>query len=124
MKRFTYKARDKTGKVIVGEVEALDATSAARLVRNKGLVVVAISAKSQSITGLFDSYKNRITPTDVANFTRQFSTMINAGLPITESLSILKLQAEPKLEPVISKILSDVENGESLSTAFGRHPRV
>ncbi len=124
MKRFTYKARDKTGKVIVGEVEALDATSAARLVRNKGLVVVAISAKSQSITGLFDSYKNRITPTDVANFTRQFSTMINAGLPITESLSILKLQAEPKLEPVIAKILSDVENGESLSTAFGRHPRV
>lgn len=124
MKRFIYKARNKEGRVVEGEVEAQDAVFAARLVRNKGLIVITIKPKSQSITSTITSFRNRITTTDIANFTRQFSTMINAGLPITESLSILKLQAEEKLEPVIAKILSDIEGGESLSTAFSKYPKI
>src|SRR5262249_48967690 len=61
---------------------------------------------------------------DVATFTRQFATMINAGLPITESISILKLQSDEKMEPIIAKILADIENGESLSSAFGKYPNI
>ncbi len=124
MKRFLYKAKDKTGKVITGEVEAQDATTASRLVRNKGLIVINVKPKGQDIATFITSLRNRITSRDVANFTRQFATMINAGLPITESISILKLQAEDKMEPIIAKILSDVENGESLSTAFAKYPDV
>jgi len=124
MKRFTYKAKDKTGRVVEGEVEAQDATIAARLVRGKGLIVISIRPKAQSITGIVTSFRNRVTSKDVANFTRQFATMVNAGLPITESLSILKLQAQPKIEPIIAKILSDVEGGESLSNSFSKYPKV
>jgi type IV pilus assembly protein PilC len=124
MKRFLYKAKDKTGKVVNGEVEAQDPVTAARLVRSKGLIVISVRAKGQDILALIASLRNRITTKDVANFTRQFATMINAGLPITESISILKLQAQEKMEPIIGKILSDVENGESLSTAFSKYPSV
>ncbi len=124
MKRFIYKARDKDGKIVEGEVEAQDATAAARLVRSKGFIVVSIRPKSQSIISLIDNYRNRITQTDVANFTRQFAVMINAGLPITDCLSILKIQSQDKMEPVIGKILTDIENGDSLSVAFSKHPRI
>lgn len=124
MKRFLYKARDKTGKIIEGEVEAQDANTAAKLVRGKGLVVISIKPKAQSILGFIETFRNRVTTKDVASFTRQFATMINAGLPVTESLSILKLQAEPKIEPIIAKILSDVEGGETLSDSFSKYPKV
>src|SRR5258708_9355013 len=124
MKRFTYKAKDKDGKVIIGEVEAQDLATGARLVRGKGFVVISIKPKSQTILGFLNSFKGQIKSSDIANFTRQFATMINAGLPITESLSILKLQSQENLEPIIAKILSDIENGESLSTAFSKSPKV
>lgn len=124
MKRFTYKARNKEGVTLSGEVEALDTASAAKLVRGKGLIVVSLKIKSEGVVGFITSFRNRITTSDVSNFTRQFATMINAGLPITESLSILKLQSEEKFEPVVAKILTDVESGESLSSAFSRHPKV
>ena len=124
MKRFTYKAKDKNGKLVTGEVEAQDAAVASRLIRAKGLFVISIRAKGQDIISAIQSLGNRITSHDIANFTRQFATMINAGLPITQSLSILKLQAEEKMEPIVSKILGDVENGESLSTAFSKYPSV
>ncbi len=124
MKRFTYKAKGKDGRIVEGEVEAQDLQGAARLVRGKGLVVISIKPKSQNVLELFTSFKGRITSGDIANFTRQFATMINAGLPITESLSILKLQSQENLQPIIAKILSDVESGESLSTAFSKSPKV
>jgi type IV pilus assembly protein PilC len=124
MKRFIYKARSNDGKVVIGEVEAQDQSTAARLVKAKGLILISISPKGQSISEFFTSFNNRISPNDVANFTRQFATMINAGLPITDSLSSLKLQSEEKLSPIIGKILADVENGDSLSVAFSKYPQV
>jgi type IV pilus assembly protein PilC len=124
MKRFTYKAKNKEGIIVTGDVEAQDLQTAGRLVRGKGLVVITVKPKGQNLSGIINSFKNRITASDVASFTRQFATMINAGLPITESLSILKLQAQEKMEPIIAKILSDVENGESLSTAFSKYPAI
>ena len=124
MKRFTYRAKASDGNIVTGEVEALDANSAAKLVRNKGLTVIGIQLKNRNITGVLNSLRNRITTGDVANFTRQFATMVNAGLPITESLFILKLQSQEKMEPVVAKILGDVENGESLSQSFAKHPTV
>ncbi len=124
MKRFTYKAKGPDGKTIEGEVEAQTADLASRLVRNKGLTVISIHPKTESIIGTISSFRNRVTTKDVANFTRQFSTMINAGLPVTETLSILKFQSQEKFEPIIAKILSDVENGESLSNAFSKYPGI
>ncbi len=124
MKRFVYKARDKEGKTINGEVEAQDAAMAAKLVRSKGLMVLNIKPKQIGILSFFTSARNRISSREIANFTRQFATMINAGLPITESLNILRVQSEEKMEPIVAKILGDIENGESLSNSFSRFPSV
>lgn len=124
MKRFNYKAKDKSGKLINGEVEATDASNAAKLVRGKGLLVLSIKPVFESPIAFIRNLKNRITPNDVATFTRQFATMVNAGLPITESLMILKSQAKGSMGKVVSQILADIEGGESVSKAFTKHPTV
>lgn len=124
MNRYFYRAKDKNGKLILGEVEAASKEAAARLVRKTGLVVISISTSGGSIMGFLNSYKSRITTSDVANFTRQLSTMINAGLPVTDALAIQQEQSQGNMKKVISQILADVEGGESLSTAFVKHPNV
>lgn len=124
MKRFYYSARDKSGKKITGEVEAGNIDSAAKLVRDKGFVVVSMRPKRQGIFALFKSFRSRVTGKDVATFTRQFATMINAGLPVTESLSILRLQSRSSMQPVVSQLLADVEAGESLYNSFSRHKKI
>lgn len=124
MKRFNYKARDKGGKLVNGEVEAIDASNAAKLVRGKGLLVLSIKPVIESPIAFIRNLKNRITTADVATFTRQFATMVNAGLPITESLTILKSQAKGSMSKVVSQILADIEGGESVSKAIAKHPSV
>lgn len=124
MKKFSYKAKDKSGKVFKGAVEANDEKIAARLVREQGLIVVNISPKRDSLFGFVQKFRNRITPADVSVFTRQLSTMITAGLPITQALSILRTQSKASFQGVVGRILSDVEGGESLSAALEKHPKI
>lgn len=124
MKRFNYKAKDKSGKLVTGEVEAVNEVLAAKLVRGKGLLVLSIKQVYESPITFIRNLKNRITPSDVATFTRQLATMVNAGLPITESLIILKSQAKGSMGKVVSQILADIEGGESVSKAFLKHPTV
>lgn len=122
MKKFKYKARDEKGKLVKGEVEASDAKQAVRLVRRRGLVVVSIDPILDF--AFFNRLKNRTTSADITNLTRQLATMINAGLPLTEALLILRSQSTGYLETKISNILADVEEGESLSSAMGKHPEL
>lgn len=124
MKKYFYKARDKAGKVVTGEVEAPDPQKAAKLVRSKGLIVVSISSSGLRLNNMFSSLRNRVSTRDVTSFTRQLATMVNAGLPITEGLAILRLQAKPNLSPVISQLLADIEGGDSLSSALKKHPKI
>ncbi len=124
MKKFIYRAITKDGKSITGEVEGLDKGQAAKLLRGKGLIVVSIKPKSGGPFGFIASFRNRIKSSEISNFTRQFSTMINAGLPVTESLSILRLQSSKSLQPIVAQILADVEDGSSLSTSMSRFPSV
>lgn len=124
MKRFNYKAKDKTGKLVTGEVEAPTTTQAAKLIRSRGLIVIAITAKFDTPFGIIKRFRERVTPNDVVTFTRQLSTMINAGLPITESLIILRSQTGGSMQKVVAQVLADIEAGESLSTAMSRHPKV
>lgn len=124
MKRFNYKAKDRAGRVIKGEVEAADIDAAAKLVRSKGLFVIVLNPKMDPILSLLGRKKNQVTPSDVATFTRQLSTMINAGLPITEALLILRSQSKKSLQAIIAQLLADVEAGESFSSALTKHPKV
>ncbi len=124
MKRFNYKAKDKAGRLVTGEVEAATLDQAAKLVRGKGLFVISVSAKIENPFDLVKRFRDRVTPQDVATFTRQLSTMINAGLPITEALLILRSQSKGSMQKIVAQILADIEAGESLSVSISRHPKL
>ncbi len=124
MKKFNYKARDSKGRLVTGQVEADSEFSAAKLIRNKGNFPTEITSGESPMASLRQLFGGRISLSDLTGLTRQLATMINAGLPITESLSILRVQANPSLSPILSQILADVEGGESLSKALTRHPKV
>jgi type IV pilus assembly protein PilC len=124
MLKFIYKGVSSQGKYVSGEVEANDDVSAAKLVRQRGYLVLSINPVRQSLLSFLTGFKQRVTFADVAALTRQLATMVNAGLPITESLSILRLQSNASLQPILSQILADVEGGQSLSKALARHPKV
>ncbi len=124
MKKFNFKAKDKNGASVTGEVEAMTVNAAAKLVRQKGLVVINISQAREGLFSLIKKIRYRVTTRDITTFTRQLSTMITAGLPITEALSILRLQSQASLQPIVTQILADVEGGSSLSGALSRHPKI
>lgn len=124
MKTFSYKTKDSQGVTVKGKVEAEDEQEAARILREKGLIVITLSSPYNPIVNLWLRLTNRITLSDIAVFTRQFATMISSGLPITDSLIIIQSQASPGLAQVAGRILSDVEGGSSLAKALGKHPQV
>jgi len=123
MKRYTYKAKDKTGKLATGEVEASSDKHAAKLVRGKEFIVISIKLRRETPFNIIKTFKDKITPSDIATFTRQLATMVNAGLPITEALLILRTQVKGSMQKMTAQILADVEGGESLSVAIGRHTK-
>jgi len=123
MKRFKYKAKNANGELVVGEVEASTEIHAAKLIRDQGLVVISIETKSGFSLNLLKKYFDRVTISDVTSVTRQLATMINAGLPLTEALVILRSQSKASMQKIIAQILADVEEGEALSAAMARHPQ-
>ncbi|PYM36952.1 MAG: pilus assembly protein PilC [Candidatus Rokuibacteriota bacterium] len=119
---WTYQGRTVAGST-QGEVEAPDRNAAVAILRGKGVLTTAIkekpaaAAKERKIGG-------KVKDREMAIFTRQFSTMIDAGLPLVQCLNILAEQSESKnLRDVTTRIARDVEAGSSLADAFGKHPR-
>ncbi|MBI4029212.1 MAG: type II secretion system F family protein [Candidatus Blackburnbacteria bacterium] len=123
MNSFYYKARDQVGKLMQGKVEAASVNDAAKLLRERGLVIISIKPKGFSPLSLLTSPRG-VSLSDLATFTRQLSTMITAGLPITNALIILRGQSAKSLIPVIERILADVEGGTSLGAAMEKHSKV
>lgn len=124
MKRFNYRAKDKQGKIVTGEVEAQNINEAAKLVRKQGLIVLGVKIKTQSLLSIISSVREKVKPAEITSFTRQLATMVNAGLPITDSLVILRNQSTGAIQKVVAQIMIDVEGGSSLSAAFSKHPKV
>ncbi|MBI2590626.1 MAG: type II secretion system F family protein [Candidatus Blackburnbacteria bacterium] len=123
MNPFSYKASDTNGKLTHGKVEAASISDAAKLLRERGLIVISI--KPQGSSPLVFLTKSRgVSIADLATFTRNFSTMITAGLPITNALVILREQSTRSLVPAIGQILADVEGGMSLAAALEKHPKI
>jgi len=112
MKNFRYKVRDKSGKLVTGIVEAQNEQVASKLLRDRGYIVLSISQSIGAFSQTLSQFRNRVGTGDIVAFTRQLSTMVNAGLPLTESLTILQLQSTPAMQPIINQILADVEGGQ------------
>ena len=124
---YTYKVRDRQGKLLEGSLEADSTTLVVNRLRQMGYVPIAIDKKDDS--GLQSEVKlpfgGKPKLKDVAVFSRQFATMINSGLSLLRSLYILAEQTENKqLAGVVDQVRQDVERGASLSQALSRHPKM
>jgi len=119
---FNYTAKNSSGRSIHGNVDARSREIAISLLKEQGLFVVEIKEKKESALDQFLVFGG-IKTTDKVAFTRQFSTMIGAGLPITRALEVLAAQTDnKKFQKVIMDILRAVEGGAPLSAALGMYP--
>jgi type IV pilus assembly protein PilC len=122
---YTYKVRDKAGKVLQGSIEADSTTLVANKLRQMGYVPLAIDRKGVGGSKEIHLFKPKVKLKSLAVFSRQFATMINSGLSLLRALSILEEQTESKaLADVLKEVRTDVEKGSSLSQALARHPKV
>ncbi len=126
MLSYKYTARDPaTGQYVKSTVQAENETAAAQLVRKEGMVPVDIALADKPKPGILGKFGNKVKIKDKVLFSRQLSTLINAGLPLVQSLRSVNNQTTSKpLRLVIAKVISDVEAGSTLSDAMGRHPNV
>ena len=126
---FAYKVRDQQGKMVDGTLEADSQGAVASRLRQMGYAPVSIEVAKQDGGGLKLEVKlpgsGRVKPKELAVYSRQFATMINSGLSLLRALSILADQTENKrLAGVIGEVRNEIEQGSSLSAAFGQHPKV
>jgi type IV pilus assembly protein PilC len=121
---FTYKARTPQGEILQDSLEGTDTMAIAAELRQQGLLVIDIKEKGVAQKDLLEPFR-KVKLSDLVVFTRQFSTMINAGLPIVRALFILSEQTDnPKLKEVVVHVRKDVEAGLALSEALQKHPKV
>lgn len=125
MLSYTYTARNpQTGKVVKSTVQADSEAAAAKLIGNEGLVATSITLAGDGFNP-FGGGKGRVRAKDRVLFSRQLSTLINAGLPLLQALRSVAQQATSKpLQVVLGQVIADVEGGSTLASAMGRHPRV
>ncbi len=123
---YAYRVRDRSGKVITGVLEAETASGVSQRLKQMGYFVIGIEEEKTSIAKKeLHIFKPKAKSKDVTIFTRQFATMINAGLPLVKCLDILTRQTEnPVLAEVIADVQHEVEMGRSLSEALAKHPEV
>lgn len=125
MKRFNYEAKDQsTGKMVKASVQAENEHAAAKVLLAQGFTPHSIK-EDNSNDSVLSKLTGRIGTKDKVVFTRQLSTLIAAGLPLTQSLHTVRDQTTNKqLQKVIEEIISNVEGGKSLTEAFSKHPKV
>src|SRR6266496_2952901 len=125
MLTFVYTARDtSTNKVIHSTVQAESERAAAKLLMGQGIIPLEIVEEGKK-TNLLSRFTNRVSAKDRIIFTRQLATLINAGLPLAQSLHTLTEQTTNKaMVSIINDIITSIEGGSSLSQSFARHPNV
>ncbi|MFN2471575.1 MAG: type II secretion system F family protein [Gaiellaceae bacterium] len=123
MATYAYNAINAQGIELKGEIEASDAMSAREQLRNRGLLPSALEELGGS--GTPSTRFKRVKPKSLQVFSRQFATMIEAGISVVGALVVLEEQTEDKyLADVVAQLREDVEGGMLLSQAMSRHPGV
>lgn len=123
--KFKYLAKNYSGQSVRGVVEAASAAAAAELIKEQKLVPVSVNKIGDGLSlSSLNAALGYVSTGDLANFTRQLSTMVTAGLPLTDALNLLRVQSSAALVPVVTSILTDVQSGISLSTAMAKFPKV
>ena len=125
---FEYAVRDRAGKVVTGKIEAESPAQVAAKLKSMGYAPLKIGEVSSGGMRMEISLPRlgaKVKLKEIAVFARQFSTMINSGLSMLRSLSILEeQQPNKKFAEVISEVRAEVESGSALSTSMAKHPDV
>jgi len=128
MALYAYKAIDPDGKTVQAVLEAPNKDELVSTLRQQGMVVLDIErTRKQRMHALTKQSKTggRVKADDIVVFSRQLATMVSAGLPLIQSLDVLREQMEnPTLRSIIRQVEADVEGGLSLSEALAKHPKV
>ena len=123
---FSYQARDASGKIISGVQDALNEDNAVTSLMSRGLMVLSLQQKSAASQSRKKSWT--VKETDLVLFTRQLSTMIEAGISLVQAMTALYDQCDPKrqrsLRHIISDVTTRVQGGESFHESIAKHPRV
>ena len=120
---FAYRGRTAAGAV-TGEIEADDRPGAVAQLRAKGVVATSVQQR-QAKAPATKRFGGKVKDKDLAIYTRQFSTMVDAGLPIAQCLTILSEQSDSKtLRDVTGRIAREVEGGATLAESFRKYPKV
>jgi type IV pilus assembly protein PilC len=120
---FAYKGRAGTGSVS-GEIEADSRPAAVAALRTKGVIALSVEEKKAKAAAATTKIGGKVKDKDLAIYTRQFSTMVDAGLPIAQALQILSEQSDSKvLRDVTSRIANDVQGGATLAESFAKYPK-
>jgi type IV pilus assembly protein PilC len=120
---FEYTARNAaTGQILKGTLDVPSKDEVLKHIKQQKMIMVNVREQPKQLS--FSLGRSGIKTRDIVIFTRQFATMINAGLPLVQSLDILAKQTEnPALGDVTRQVVFDVESGHTLADAFSKHPK-
>ena len=122
---FVWVAQTKKGRKLKGEIDAANEAIALSQLKKRNFTVKKLKPKPKDIFGNISFLKTKVTKKDLVVFTRQFSTMIDAGLPLVQGLTILAEQSENStFKAILKEITKDVEGGSTLAEAMKKHPKV
>jgi type IV pilus assembly protein PilC len=122
---FQWSGKTVRGTIESGEMKATTREEVIALLRKKNITATVVTEKTKK--GIFDKFTfgGKVKDKDIVIFTRQFATMIDAGLPLVQALDILSLQVENKtLGKTLSQVKGDVESGATYADALKKHPRI
>ena len=126
MALFSWEGRTRQGQLKKGVIEASNEQAAMMQLRGQAIVPTVVKAKASGggLSGM-DFFKPKVKTRDLVIFTRQFATMIDAGLPLVQCLDIqAEQQANKTFREVLGKVKSDVEQGSTFADSLAKHPRV
>ncbi len=120
---FDYKGKTAAGAVVTGQLKAKDKRELERVLRGKRVLVTEASPRATQLS--FSFGRKRVKKVHISRFTRQFATMIGAGLPMVQCLEILASQSDSsEFRKIIDQVRDNVQSGTTLSEALSRHKKV
>ena len=125
MATYTYKGRNRLNEVVSGEVEATSQDDVRALLKREQIIMTQASEKGRDIKIPKLGRNKKVKAKELAVFTRQFSVMIDAGLPLVQCIDILAgQQSNAFFKDVLNQVRQDVEEGSTLAGALAKHPKV
>jgi type IV pilus assembly protein PilC len=119
---FEYKGKSMAGAAVAGELKARNRAELERILRSNRILVTSVNRKASELKL---PTSNRVKKVDISRFTRQFATMIGAGLPMVQCLEILSQQMESlAFRKIVAEVKDSVASGSTLAEALGKHKKV